>query len=283
MGFGKEEGSGPNILVSLVVFLIIALGGMYIISNQTKPQNFYLSQQQEKNTISVQGEAKTKVSPNLVQISFTIETNDTASAKVAQDKNADVTANVKKQLLTAGLTEQDISTIQFTVEPIKKSVWECPPPEDRKCDYYDRIYNDELIGYRAVHQLFVKSGDTTNAGALLDAISAGSTYGANNYGKIDSVAFTLKYETKKELERDLLEKASADAKNKAQKIASGTGVSLAKPVSISESVDYPVYYNYNYAPRSETVVDTAAIMGDTRVFAGQVDVTAKVSATFEVN
>ena len=277
---GKEEGFGYRMFVPLIVFVLVTLAGMYVISNQVKPQNFYVNQEPPKNTISTQGEAKTRVTPNLVQISFTIETNDTSSARIAQDKNGDITDRVKKQLISAGLNEPDITTVQFTVEPIKKTHWVCPDPQDKKCDYYDRIYSDEIIGYKATHNILVKSEDTKKAGALLDAIN---NVGGNNV-KVDYVSFSLKDETKKQLEKDLLEKASQNAKDRAQKIASGVGVSLGKPMSLSESVEYPIYYNRNYAPEAAAgyISETTRSAG-TQVFGGQVDVTAKVSATFEVN
>ncbi len=277
MGFGKEESGFSGMFLPLIIFIIVALAGMYIISNQAKPQTFYLSQEPPKNTISVQGEAKTKIPPNMVEIFVTIETNDTGSAKLAQEKNSEVTEKVKKELMAAGLKDENIETVHFSVQPIKVSRWVCAVAAETKCEQFDRIYYEETIGYGAMHEILIKYDDTKRAGAFLDAISAGG----QNFARISSVSFTLKDETKKQLERDLLEKASQDAKNKAQKIATGVGVSLGKPTAVSESIRYP-YYNGGYA--RETISGAGANQAaNAEVFIGQLDVTASVSATFEVN
>ena len=277
---GKEGAStGYRMFFPMIVFVLVALAGMYIIANQTKPQNLYFSQEPARNTINVKGEAKATVVPNELQLSFTIETNDTYSAKTAQEKNSDLTEKVKKALFVAGLNEQDLQTIQFSVEPIKKSRWECPVKDDLSCNYYDRIYSEEVIGYKAMHSIFIKSSDTKKAGEFLDAINVA----AGNDAKINSVSFNLKDDTKKQLERDLLEKASQDAKNKAGKIASGMGVGIGKPTSVVETVNYPSYYDYGYKSAAPLLEASGSSVASTQIFAGQVDVTASVSASFEVN
>ena len=276
MGFGKEESSGSNMLIYFALFVILALGGMYFMSGQAKPQSYYLNQEPQRNTVSVSGESKMKVAPDLAQISFTIETNDSKSAKISQNDNAQLTEKVKTALLAAGVSDKDITTTQYTVEPIKRGRWECPDPLV-KCESFERLYYEDVIGYRTVHTIFVKSDDTSKTGGILDAI--GDAGGSN--AKINSVGFSLKDETKKQLEKDLLEKASAAAKEKAQKIASGAGVSLGKPLMLSESINYPIYYNYNYA--EDAMKAAGAPAPQTQVFGGEVDVTASVSATFEVN
>ncbi|MBS3067373.1 SIMPL domain-containing protein [Candidatus Micrarchaeota archaeon] len=277
MVFGKEE-PGLNMWLPVFVFIIVALAGMYVISNQVKPQNFYVNQDPPRDYISVQGEAKTKVAPNLVKISFTVETNDTSSAKAAQEKNSEAVNKIITELKVAGLTDKDIETISFTVQPIKVSKWKCSVEGDDKCDYYDRVYYDELIGYKAVHGFSVKSEDTKRGGALLDAIAAGG----GNDAKINSVFFTLKDETRDQLERELLEKASQDARNKAQKIASGLSASLGKVISASESVRYPSY-DYYRSPMAAIAETGASKAADTEVFASDIEVTATVSVSFEVS
>ena len=195
-----------NMMIYLFAFLVLAFGGMYIISNQTKPQNFYLSQEPLKNKITVTGESKTKATPDELQLSFSIETNHTSSAKKAQEKNSEIAEKVKDALLAAGLNKDNFKTTEFSVQPILVSKWYCPdkayddqgvvyPPGD--CNYYDRIYYTETIGYKATHSIFISSDNTQKAGEYMDAIAGAGSSDV----KINEVSFTLKDATKKELEK----------------------------------------------------------------------------------
>jgi hypothetical protein len=284
-------GENQNSVIPMVVFLIVALAGMYIISTQmistqTKPQNVYISQQQTEHTVSVSGKAKTTVAPNLAQISFTVETNDAASAKRAQEENAETVKTITDALRASGVDQQDIETVRFSVTPITVSKWKCSrstrsksseisKSSDIECDYYDRVYYNEILRYKATHQMRVKSDDTRKAGELLDAISRS----AGNKVSVDAVSFTLKEETKMQLERSLLEKAARDARDKAQKIVAGTGASLGTIISASESVIYPVYDEYEYARAIAEAVNAAP---PTQVSPGTIEVTANVKVQFEV-
>lgn len=281
MASGKEEECSSSLrfgmLVPLVVFLVVALAGMYIISSQAKPQNVYFSTEPVKNIISVKGGAKATVAPNELQLSFTIETNDT-SARRAQESNAQLTERVKRALIAAGLTEQNLETTQFSVEPIRRSRWSCPDPADMKCDYYDRVYYDEIIGYRTTHSMLVKSGNTAAGGELLDAANSAG----GNELRVNYILFTLKDETRKLLEKQLLEAASQDAKAKAQRIASGMGVGVGTPTQVAESISYPYYYDYAYKS-AEAISAQTAPAAATQVFGGQIDVSASITASFEVS
>jgi len=274
----SEHGEhGLGMYMVLVVFLVIGLGGMYFISAQAKPTNVYLSQEPIKNAVSVSGEAKTKVAPNLVQIAFIVETNDTKSAKTAQEANSEIANRVVAELKSLGLTDKDIETTSFSVQPIKISKYKCPDLY-KTCEYYDRIYYEEILGYKATHGFFIKFEDTKKGGELLDAIAIAGT----NEVKVNSVSFTLKDETRDQIERELLEKASQDAKNKAQKITAGLGGSVGKVLSASENIIYP--YQYRYAPQANVLAaeGDAAKVAATEVFASDIEVSATVSASFEV-
>ncbi len=275
MGLEKDS------TITLFVFLLVALAGMYAISTQARVGDVYISPQPSENTVTVNGEAKTKATPNLAQISFTVETNDTQSAQATQERNAQITADIKAALLAAGVLEKDIETTQFLVTPVKVSRWDCPVPRDiapdvaYDCNPYDRTYYDEVIGYKTTHRIFVKTENTENAGELLDII----TRGRGNEVRVDSVSFGLKDETKRQLEASLLERAAQDAKARAEKIAAGSGSSLGRLKSASENVYYPYYYD-NYLARD--VAAESAPAPSTDVSPGQVDVTARVTVNYEV-
>ncbi|MCX8200353.1 MAG: SIMPL domain-containing protein, partial [Candidatus Micrarchaeota archaeon] len=162
----------------------------------------------------------------------------------------------------------DISTNSYSVYPVEQSQWVCPDYKP-DCKDSEKIYITKIVGYKTVHSISVKTTDLASGGALVDtAVQAGAT-------NINSVSFTLKDETRRSIEENLLKYASANAKGKAQKIADGLGVKLGAPVSAGSSYVYfpgPVYRNYpSYAMNSAA---------PTSFSPGEVVVTASVSVSY---
>ncbi|MDO8554033.1 MAG: SIMPL domain-containing protein [Candidatus Micrarchaeota archaeon] len=276
------EGHGKKMFLSMLLLVIIALGGFYVLGNQftnQKGDTIYVSSQPTEHGISVSGEAKTKIAPNQGQISFEVITNDSRSAKTAQDDNAESSAQVVAALKSAGLTDDDIQSTSFSVQPIYSSRYVCPD-EAKTCDSYDRIYKSEIIGYRAVHSYLVSFDDTKKAGIYVDKISSTE----NNAVTIDSISFVLKAVTRAEVEKQLLTDAAKDAKDKAQKIAAGFGSSVGKVLSASESVVYPSYYGRNYLTESMVGAAMDKSAPETVIYpTSDIEVSASVNAMFEVN
>ncbi|MEM3364294.1 MAG: SIMPL domain-containing protein [Candidatus Micrarchaeia archaeon] len=272
---GNKECSGNvycnNALISFGIITAVALLGfvigMYLaIPQQGVTGNITLTSPSE-HTISVNGEAQQKVTPDLLVISLSVETQED-SAALSQEKNAEIMDNVKKALLSRGILEKDISTSSYSVYPVEQSHWICPKYRPG-CTDDEKIYETKVIGYRTVHIISAKTGDLTGGGALVDAaVQAGAT-------NVNSVVFTLKDETRKSIEESLLKYASANAKGKAQKIADGLGVRLGAPASAGSSYVYfpgPVYKNYaSYA------MDSAV---PTSFSPGEMVVTASVSVSY---
>ncbi len=275
-----SEEHGKKMFLSMLLLVIIALGSFYVLGNQFAGQkgNIYVSSQSPDNGISVSGEAKTKIAPNQGKISFTVETNDNNSAKIAQDSNAESSAEVVAALKSTGLTDDDIRSTSFSVQPIYSSRYVCPD-ETTTCDSYDRMYKREIIGYRATHTYSIKFEDVKKAGTYIDKISTG-----DNAVSVDSISFTLKDETRSEIERQLLADAAKDARGKAEKMAAGFGATVGKVLSASESFNYPSYYGKNYLTESMigAAMDTSA--PETVIYpTSDIEVSASVSAMFEVN
>lgn len=262
-----------SLLLVVLIFSIVALGYLFLTKPST--QNYYVGPAPpDKNTVSVSGEAKTTVAPDLGLIAFSIETNR-SSAQESQADNAEIVQGIKQALLENGVKEKDLQTISFTVEPVYETRYECP--EDLPdCDYYDRIYTQEIVGYKTTHQLRLSVEELDKTGKLSDAI----TEQGGNEAKINSISFDLRDETRNDLEKQLLQQASSNAKNKGQRVAEGLGVQLGKPLSVSESIVYPVYYDYQ--ARSLYAAEAVSAAAPTEVFGGQIEVQVTVSATFEI-
>jgi hypothetical protein len=230
-----------------------------------------LTSSQIEKTISVSADAKRSVSPDLLTIQFSIDTLNT-TAKTSQSENAAMMDSVKSSLKSNGINEEDIETVNYNIYPEYKTDWICPDAAV-KCDDVVRVYNTTLAGYRTVHSVSVGVKELGSGGDMLDLIVSS---GAN---RIDSVYFSLKDSTRKDLEMSLLQEASENAKLKAQKIALGLGSRLGDAVSASTNYYYtPIYGNY-----VNVKADSASGAGvSTPISAGQIDVSISLNAAFEM-
>lgn len=274
-----DDGCGKMIVVAAVILTVGILGGSYLLaqgdyapkvnvsSGDSKP-NVYVSSTPPEHMITVSGTASRKVAPDLLNIQLRIQTEDD-SAKVAQQENAAVSADVRSKLKALGLKDEDIQTTSYSVDPVYQSTYICDKPAGSGCRYESNI-----TGYRATHSINVKLSDLDKGG---DVIDAAASAGANEVF-VDYVSFSLKDETRRALEKSLLQEAAAEAKSKAQGIAAGMGVSVGKVLTASESFYYPTPYYYKglYAAAD------AAPSVPTQLSPGQVDVSATVNAGFEV-
>jgi uncharacterized protein YggE len=271
----EDSGKGKMIVILFVAVLLAAFIGsgiFFYLANANAKQDIYLSTYPEKNKISVTGDAETTISPNLAQLSMTVWTQED-TAVLAQSENAKTMAALKAALKAQGVKDEDVSTSYFQTDPVYKGFYVCPE-ETPNCTKDEKVWDYKLVGYKTTHSLSVKTGDLNNVGKILDAATAA---GANDIG---NVYFTLKDETEKEIKQQLLVQAVNDAKTQAQKIATASGVSLAKPLSISESYYYPSTPVY-YAKAMDMAEGAAA--PSTEISQGTIKISVSVSAVYEIS
>jgi uncharacterized protein YggE len=126
-------------------------------------------------------------------------------------------------LKALGIADRDIQTTTLSLGPVY--------------DYSTNTNPPRLTGYTLTNAIAVTIRDLDVAGSAIDeAIAAGAT-------TLDSVTFRVADQAL--AERDAREAAMAEAKAKAQTLASAAGVSIDGVASISETVapiPYPIYY-----------------------------------------
>ncbi|NYZ73572.1 SIMPL domain-containing protein [Candidatus Micrarchaeota archaeon] len=278
-GSGCCAGSKGGIMIAALLLAIGMIVGAYLlaqgdyapnvnVANQPSNPNVYVSSTPPEHVISTSATATEKVAPDLLQIQIRVQT-EAANAKDSQADNADVMADLRAKLKNEGVKDEDIQTVQYSVDPIYDSNYMC----DR--DGYNCHYDSKLTGYRTTQVLSVELSDLDKGGDVIDAAASAGT----NQTFVDYVSFTLKDETRSEVVKDLLKEASEEAKSKAQNMASGLGVSLGKPLSASESTYYPYYSNYKtYAAYdSEMAAGAPTVLSE-----GQIEVSATVSVGYEI-
>ncbi len=198
--------------------------------------------EQGKNTISASADSQQEVAPNQAEIYFTVQTNDT-SPQAAQDANSNITSSVIDALKGAGVSSDDIETLNYNLYPNQVYV---PGPLIAQ-QSYPQPGRTEIQGYIVTNTIKVTTKDFSKVGKLLSvAVNAG-------VNQIQSVQFSLTKDKENEIKSQVLSDATKTARLKAQAIADGLGVKLGDLVRVSES-------NFNFVPyRYGGVLEASAL------------------------
>lgn len=213
------------------------------------------------NTISVMGEGKASVSPDMLVINVSIS-ELAATTELAQTQANEKVNKLKALLKTADIADKDIKTTNVNVYP--------------EYDWSDAS-GRKLLGYRAQQSISINvSGENfwEKWGNIVTQIAK------IGWVNVDNTYFDLKDKnTAMQWARD---KALADAKAKAVQLAKAGGVNLGKPIIITDnSYSYnpsPIYYAKDQAMWmwwSEVAVSNALSPGET-------EVTINVNVVYEI-
>ncbi len=166
---------------------------------------------QPSPVISVTGEARISVPPDMVQIDTGV-TSDGKTAREASDANNATMGKVLLALKGAGIEEKDYQTSRLSLQPQYTAAKSGLPAT--------------ISGYRASNHVTIRLHDITKVANMIDTVV---TAGANEIGGIN---FMVSQASK--LLDGAREQAIADARRKAEIYAKAAGVALDTPVSISE-------------------------------------------------
>ncbi len=251
-----------NWLFLLWAALILALttffvGNAMVQSNKNNQQ----SSQGITNTISVMGEGKASVAPDMLVINVSIS-ELAATTELAQKQANQKVTKVNDILNAASIAQKDIQTASVNVYP--------------EYDRSDASWR-KLLWYRATQSITIKvSWDNfwQKGADIVDKIWA---IGAVN---VDNTYFDLK--DKNASMQWARDNAFADAKAKAEQLAKAGGVMLGKPVMITDNnISYtpgPIMYDKaNMAVWSTTNAPSTPALSP-----GQTEVTVDVQVVYEI-
>jgi uncharacterized protein YggE len=249
----KDNSSLVNMLAAglVIVALVLAFSSRSTI-------NVASSGQIQKDTITVSGQAEMTVDPDQAEMYIKIETTKT-TAKLAKDENSIISSAVESALRSKGITEKDVETSRYQIYP--------------KYEYDPDTRKSSISGYTVTNVLKVT---TTNLDKVGEVIDAAVDSGANGFERI---VFGLTDEKEKDVNAQVLLKASDEAKAKAISLTKNLGVRLGKLSSISESNFY--YAPYEYA-RAEADFGVAKTGESISISPQKVDVTATVNLAYEI-
>jgi len=264
----------PNV-VNVIILAIAILGGAYLLStsaeapiiNLEENPNIYVSSTPPEHTIDVSATATDYVDPDMLILSFTVE-NEAEDATESQTQTASEINAVKAALTGFGIKDEDIKTTRYSVDLVRESHYICENETSKTDCHYEYV----ITGYKTTHSVQANVYNLDQGGDIVDAAAGAGA-------EVDYISFTLKPETRDTVNNQLLEEASAKAKTKAASIATGLGVTVGDAFSASTGYEYyPDYRSYDvmYAEAGSAPAPTTELSG------GQIEVTASVSASFEI-
>jgi len=211
-----------------------------------------------EHTISVSGTGTVTLKPDVADLHLgVLITRQTV--KAAQADAASAMTKVIAALKALGIADKDIQTSNVSLQPAY--------------DYSSNSNPPRITGFQMSNSVTVTVRDLAKLG---DAIDNGLAAGATS---LDGVNFRVDDETAAEAQAR--QAAMAEAKSKAQTLATAAGVSISGVASISETsapMPYPIMYSGG-APAA--AVDGSKVA--TPIQAGTTDVTITVAVTYLIN
>ena len=251
-----------RIVISAIVgaILVLAITVTTLSENQAEAQTTPFPSREK--VISVTGTATTSIEPDLLVITFGVETQE-KSAKDALVANSESMTLIVDTLRSLGVSEDDISTSRISIYPIYDS-------------YRDTVtekYTQELVGYRVTNTITVETEQLNKAADIIDG---GVSSGAN---RVENVSFTLSPQKQLEVKDDLLGQAVLNAKKKAENALAPLDHKIigVKAVTLSEFGIPPPIPVFS---ASGAFAEDAAFKSSTPVFSSDQDITTTASVIF---
>jgi len=208
---------------------------------------------QETPTVSVNGIAKVEVVPDIGTVKFVVETTqETASKAMAEvTKGTNAVVEAVKDIVK---DEKNINTSNVSVYP-----W---------YDYTEK--GTELLGYRAVVQISVKSSVEDLPSIIDEAFTAGTT---------GMSGISYEYSKTASVMDQLIKDAMADARHKAEVALSVEHATPGKLASVQVLDSFtPIWQS-----QSSLSKDVQAMAQDINIMPGVQEISVSVSVSYVIN
>jgi len=246
-----------TVLAGLLVVGLVACGKEAAAGGGSQPgvsttSALQANEQPMARTISISGSGTASARPDVAYVQLGVETVNT-DASVAVTQNTERMTAVMDVLNTMGIEEKDVQTVQY-------SMWIEQPYDDKGQPSGDPRYH-------VVNQVNVRLHDLTKMGALLKETLAA---GANT---VNSISFGVADPTT--LQKEARDKAIANARAKAEQLATGLGAKVGSLRQVSEygGVITPAPYAESYGIGGG---------GGVPVSGGEFSVTVEIQVVFDI-
>lgn len=242
-----DDNNNKMYIVLVVLAIAVALMAAVIYAGSVSS-----SGQDEEHTLSISGSAEKKMTPDTASLSIGVVVQS-PTANEASTKNAALMNAVISELKNMGLQDNEIQTSYVSIEPV-----------------YNYTGTPTIVAYSASNTVQVTTKNLGNVSAIIDRSTAA---GANQIG---GITFSVSDDQQEAVRNELFQAAVADARSKADELASSLGIKVVgvQTASINDvgSVQ-PVY--------RETAVAEAT--GSTPIQPGETTVSLSVQVTYIVN
>lgn len=211
--------------------------------------------------IWVSGTGKVTVTPDVATLQLGIEAQE-PSVSEAQVKASEAMDKVMAALTDNGVAEKDIQTQYFRIS--QRTRWD------------EQQQLEVVIGYRVTNQVVAKIRDMENVSTIIDAVVAAG----GDYTRINNLSFSV--DDPSVYYDEAREKAMADAKDKAQKIAGLAGMKLGEPTYISESTVSPVYEGMVYGLSAPMPVPAPAPAPAPSISPGEIEISVNMQIAYSL-
>jgi uncharacterized protein YggE len=237
-------------LVLLPLMFVAAVCG----SETTRIEN---TGNEQPHGISVAGEGKITARPDVAMITLGVSTLRPTVAE-ARDAAATALDAMIASMRNNSIADEDIQTQSLNIYPEYR---------------YGNNGEQTLTGFRVSNTVIAKLRDVDRTGEVVDdAVNAGG-----NEATIQGIAFTI--DNPEDLREEARAAAVADAKRRAETLASASGVSIGEPISITEGSVYSPPIPYAGA---EFAGDRAQAAPETPIEPGELDVIINVTVTWAI-
>ncbi len=240
----------PKIMITLATILVISIVGFLILKTvynfATLPQNY-------PQEITVSGEGKVFVKPDVALVLFGVKTESQKSVDAVNQNNEKMNA-VIKAIKDLGVDEKDIKTSAYNLYPV-----------------YDYIETGRVFkGYSLDQQISVKIRDFNKISDILDKATSG---GINTIGDLQFTVDDLE-----KAKSEAREKAIKQAKEKALVLINQAGLRIVKLINVSEGYG-PLPQPYMMGGGINTL-EKASIAPD--IQPGQSEINTTITLTYRV-
>ncbi|MBR5401454.1 MAG: SIMPL domain-containing protein [Treponema sp.] len=225
--------------------ILIAAGALILVSSCTinKPQ-------EQVRKITVTGRGVVSLPAEQLSVRFLVRTNEW-NVNLARDKNAEITTKVIEKIKEAGVSSDDITTVDYRIT------------QDNSNSYPGK--------YTVVNYIKVLIRDLNNAGNVIDNAVAN---GANGL-----TSFNYSAKDNPNAVREARTLAVQNAQDAASLIAGASGCKIADVLDIQEGYNPS---SYNKSSSNLVAASRAAADYTTPIEAGNVEISSTVTITFSL-
>lgn len=234
----------------------ILVAGVLVFFVGQMAYNFRALDNQNINQITVSGEGKVYAKPDVAMVSLGVTTTGQTTADVISESSEKMNA-VIKAVKDSGVEDKDIQTTNYNLYPLYN---------------YTEAAGRVFQGYTLEQSVSVKIRDFAKVGEILQKATGA---GANMTGNL---VFTI--DDPEQYKAEARAKAIEQAKEKAQSLASASGIRLGKLVNVYENYYYPMYESSKAYGLGGGSVD--AVMPAPSIESGQQEITININLTYQV-